>query len=173
MGGTLLRYHRGQGSDYLMEVCPMCFLNADMRKKWVKGFSGSSKSICTGNQSSPLIGNKKHLNPESKSRGKVSGVFAFLTKWWGPFIRAPRWRGETLKMSTHPRTAPLLQPLTQAFSGWVQPLSVNRQMRISWSWVYRGPRGTKDRTFPESWGSKLKCPKKRFNLKCAEIKILL
>lgn len=38
MGGTLLRYHRGQGRDYLMEVCPMPFFNTHMEKKGVKGF---------------------------------------------------------------------------------------------------------------------------------------
>lgn len=122
---------------------------------------------------------KKHLNPESKSRGKVSGVFAFLRKWWGPFIRAPRWRGETLKMSTHPRTHGTSSstadgdPTSDASVLRLGAAGMNRQMRISWSCAYRGPRGTKDRTFPKSRGSKLKCPKKALQLEVRRDKILL
>lgn len=44
---------RGEGSDYLMEVCPMCFFKAENETKSHR-LPRATKSNSTANQSSPL-----------------------------------------------------------------------------------------------------------------------
>lgn len=71
----------GTRSDYLMEVCPMCSVNADIEKKWVKGFGGSLNQSVQGisHLHSPLSKNIQTLKVKT---GKSEWCACTFNETW-------------------------------------------------------------------------------------------